>query len=681
MTTARIEEIRLILIALLAMMLLGAQPFVQRASARAQEQPAAEVAGDIDVTGYKVAAELVPDTNTLRATTAVTYRALKASRSVTFELNGSLRVTAVRGSDGKPLQFAQDTLDRFEVRVDLGQVTSPGQTVTLTFDYAGQLVTAEGGPLPDRRLAYVGPEGAYLHYASRWFPFHEYGADRATMETQVTMPSAWKLAAHSDRPAVSAAGKTPGTTVHTIAETSPVLPGTIAAAPYILIPVQTAGVSVDFYASAGSESAAQGLAEEAVQILDFYNRTFGPYTFGNRLAIAQIDDESLDMLSGAGVMLVSSGAVKRGRENLLEDFGRQIAMQWWGQAVGLRSFDSTWLAQGLAEYSSYMYQAKDVTQSGADALLAELSERALAYEGEASISQAPAQLNDQTPAFRSIVLYKGAYVFHMLRSVLGDDKFAALLREHYSRNKGRNVAIADFERLATQTAGQDLRWFFGLWIESTGVPEFAWEYTILKTKAGDWRVRGTLKTNLEGFRLPVDVLVSAPGGEERITLNFNGLTSADFVASSKGGSPTLIVDPDRRILRSSDSIRTAVVVRRGIQEMQEGNYVEAEGRLKDAIKLAPRSSWAWYNLGLLYIRQANHQKAIEAYSQALLGDLEPKWLEVWSYIYRGNAYDALGQRDRAVAEYDKAIENGNDYDKAQEAAQKYKAEPYRAPSR
>lgn len=684
MTTARIESFRLILIALMAMMLLGLQPMQQQAFAQdpqAQSKPAAEVTGDIDITNYSIDAEFVPESNTLRATTNVTFRSLKQSRSATFELNGALRVTAVRGPDGAALQFAQDTLDEYVVKVDLGQVTTVGQELTLSFDYAGQLVTAEGGPIPDRRLAYVGPEGSYLHYASRWFPFHEYGADRATMTVRMTVPSSWKIAAHSETPIASAPGKTPGTTLYTIAETSPVLPGSIAAGPYIQIPVQTAsGTSVEFYAYAGSEAAAQQMAEETVQILDFYSKTFGPYAFGSKFIIAQIDDESLDLLPGAGIEFIATGAIKRGRENLIQDFARQIALQWWGQAVGLRSFDSTWLAQGLAQYSAYLYQAKDLTQSGVDGLLAEMSERALSYENEASIAQAPSLLNDQTPAFRSVVIYKGAYVFHMLRSVMGDNKFFGLLRDYYARYKGKNVTIADFERLATQFAGENLRWFFGLWVESTGVPEFTWDYTILRTKDNTWRVRGTLKTNLEGFRMPVDVLVSSAGGDERVTLNFNGQTAADFLASPKGGSPTLIIDPDRKLLRVSDSIRTAVVVRRGIQEMQEGNYIEAENKLRDAIKLAPRSSWAWYNLGLLYMKQANSQKALDAFSSALTGDLDPKWIEVWSYIYRGNAYDALGQRDRAIAEYDKAIETGDDYDQAQDAAQRYKAEAYKGPT-
>ena len=680
MTTDRIEEIRLFLIALVAMMLLGMQP-AGRVAYAAQQPATAEVVGDIDISAYKVDVELLPETNTLQATSTVAFRALKPSQSVTFELNGSLRVSGVRGADGKPLQHVQDTLDEYTLKIDMGQMLTAGQQYQVTVDYGGQLVTAEGGPLPDRRLAYVGPDGAYLHYASRWFPFHEYGADRATFEARVTIPSNWKLAANSDTPLAAAAGKQPGTATFTVTKSFPALPGTLAAGPYIVVPVMVNnGPGVEFYAKPGSEAAAQRIAEETIQILDFYHKTFGPYAFGDRLVMAQIDDESLDALAGAGIELISAGSIKRDLDVLRQDLARQIALQWWGQAVGLKSFDSTWISQGLAHYSAVLYQAKNEPSAGLDAILSELGERALSYESETSIVQAPSLLNDQTPAFRSIVLYKGAYVFHMLRGTMGDDKFIAFLRDYYARNKGKNVSIADFERQATAAHGQDLRWFFGQWVESTGVPEFTWDYTILRTAGGEYRVRGTLKQSVDGFRMPVDVLVTSEGGEERVTLNFNGQPSADFLATSKGGSPTLIVDPDRKILRVSESIRTAVVVRRGIQEMLEGNYVDAENRLRDAIKLSPRSSWAWYNLGLLYIRQANSQKAIDAFTQALNGDMEPRWIEVWSYIYRGNAYDALGQRDRAVAEYDKTIENGTDYDGSQEAAQRYRAEPYRLPT-
>ena len=60
---------------------------------------------------------------------------------------------------------------------------------------------------------------------------------------------------------------------------------------------------------------------------------------------------------------------------------------------------------------------------------------------------------------------------------------------------------------------------------------------------------------------------------------------------------------------------------------------------------------AQYNLGLLYVTQRNWNKALDAFDQGLGGALRPDWIEVWSYIYRGNCWDMIGQRERAVAEF------------------------------
>ena len=278
------------------------------------------------------------------------------------------------------------------------------------------------------------------------------------------------------------------------------------------------------------------MPKSASEILDFYGRTFGPYAFGKRFVIAQIDDQSLPSMNGAGVLLLSSEKVRLPMESLRADLARDIAVQWWGQAVGLRNFDQVWMSLGLAQYSSVLYRAKDASTASVDAMLSELGESALAYEAEASITQAPSQLNDQTPAFRSVVMDKGAYVFHMLKVTFGDDKFYRLLRDMYDRERGRNVTIAGFERQVSAAAGQDLRWFFGLWVDSTGVPEFAWDYSVLRTASGGWRVRGTLRQSIEGLRMPVDVLVSSPGGDERLTLRFDGSKAADFVAEPKADS-------------------------------------------------------------------------------------------------------------------------------------------------
>ena len=265
----------------------------------------------------------------------------------------------------------------------------------------------------------------------------------------------------------------------------------------------------------------------------------------------------------------------------------------------------------------------------------------------------------------------------MLRGTIGDDKFFNAIKSYYGTYKGQSANIEDFEATVDKASGQKMRAFFGLWIDSTGVPEFKTEYTILRTKGGKFRVRGTLRQNMDSFRGPVTVQVEAEGGREaNQTLDLRG-TSADFDIETEAKPLEVVVDPENRYLRTSDALKVAVVVRRGIQAFQHEEYGEAEQQLRQAIKLSPRSSLAWYNLGLLYFEQRNWSKARDAFTQAIDGDLEPSWIEVWSYIKRGNSYDAEDNRERAVAEYDKAISNGSDYNGAQKAAERYKGQPYK----
>ncbi|HJQ25918.1 MAG TPA: M1 family aminopeptidase, partial [Blastocatellia bacterium] len=607
----------------------------------------------------------------------VTMKALKQTQSAVLEMNGSLTVNSVKAADGKTaLQFIQDKVNELNVKVNLGKLYEVNTEITLTFDYSGPLATPEGGPLPDTRLAYVGPEQAYLFYAARWFPFHGYAADRATSEISITVPKNWTVAGHSSNPVTPVTGKD-GRPTFTFVETQPVLPGSFAAGQFITRTINAGGMQIDVFVLPGSENRAQEFGQEVAQIFQFYNTRFGPYAYGNRYVVAQVDDETLDNYSAAGITFLPHKTLAAEKSLPIDQLAREVAYQWWGQAVGLKNFDDAWLSQGLAEYSSLLYRESQETAAEFRESLAEMIELALAYEQEASIARAPAQLNDQSPAYKSVVFYKGAYVYHMLRGTIGDDKFFNLLKTYYSTYKGQNANIDDFEALADKVTGQKLRGFFGMWVDSTGVPEFKTEYTILRTKEGKFRVRGTVRQNMDSFRGPVTVAIESEGGREsKDTLDMRG-TSADFDLATEGKPLEVVVDPENRYLRTSDALKVGVVVRRGIQAAQREEYAEAEEQYRQAIKLSPRSSLAWYNLGLLYMEQRNWQKARDAFTQALDGDLEPSWIEVWSYIKRGNTYDADDNRERAVAEYDKAISNGNDYNGAQKAAERYKGQPYK----
>src|SRR5262245_8353848 len=504
-----------------------------------------EQASPIDVTRYKINAELLPDSHTLKAQTLVTFKALKQTQSAVLEMNGSLTISSVKGPDGKPLQFVQDRVNEFNVKINLGQLYQAGSDITLTFDYAGPLATPEGGPIADTRLAYIGPEGSYLFYASRWFPFHGYAADRATSDISLTVPANWSVAGHSASPVVATPNKD-GRKTFRFVETQPVLTGSFAAWQFITKTINSSGVQLDLAVLPGSEARLQEFGQEIAQIVQFYNTKFGPMMLGTRYVVTEIDDDTLDYYAGAGIEFISHKTLVSDKLLPIDDLAREIAYQWWGQAVGLKSFDFAWLSQGLAEYSAVMYRESQQSPAEFHETLAEIIELALAFEQEASISRAPSQLNDQSPAYRSVIFYKGAYVYHMLRTTIGDDKFFNLLKTYYSNYKGKNAGIGDFESLADQISGQKLRGFFAMWIDSTGVPEFKVDYSIIRTKEGKFKVRGTVRQNMDSFRGPVGVALEAEGGREtKTTVDMHG-TSADFDLSSEGKPLEVVVDPENR---------------------------------------------------------------------------------------------------------------------------------------
>ena len=681
---------------------------------------------EIDVQHYKIDAELLPAEQKLRARAEVTFVPQSETRSAVFEMNGSLTISKVTlkpslasptistlppkptnttpaltrqaqstrpGQKPSPttatpkpttpapksstpaatstttppgdLQFVQDNRENMNVRVDLGSVVPAKQPITIVFEYEGALESPQGGPLQNARLAYVGNQGSYLFYAARWFPFHEYAADRSTYQITLTVPKDMTAVGYSEQPVIGTPVPT-NKTAFTFVSTKPVLPGNFAAAQYIAKPYNLGGLTVDVYAKVGDEKGADHVAQIVGKHLEYYSSKFGSYAFGNRFIVAETDEDTLEAYSGAGILFLNPKAFATGNEELL---ARETAYQWWGQTVGIKSFDDAWLMQGLGQFSGLMYLKDNSNETQFQQAMQAEMEKGLAFEQSSSIRNAPKQLDDQSSAFRSVVYYKGAVVFNMLRQLMTEQKFDAFLKTYYAQQAGKNVGIDDFETIASKAAGRNLRSFFGQWVDSTGVPEFRSDWRMLRLKDG-FRVPGTVKQEIEAFEMPIEVVLKTEAGAEKQELVMKG-TSADFDIITKSKPIDIIIDPDSKLMRNSDELRQSVVVRRGIEHVKEMEYLEAEQQFNAAIKLNRGNSWAWYNLGLLCMLQRNYQKALDSFDQALNGNLRPDWVEVWSYIYRGNAWDAIDQRERAIAEYNKAISNGSNYDNAQAIAQKF----------
>jgi hypothetical protein len=652
-----------------------------------------------DVTNYVIDVSLAPTERKLNATVDVTYTPLEDTRTVSFELNGSLKIdtitrlnapVAVTLPASKPVKgvvatkpaasvgqvtFVQDQVGTSDlgpsVRIDLGDSVTKGTPVTLRFKYGGVLDGPAGGPLLTKRLAFVGETQGYLMYAARWFPFHDYAADLATSDITITVPGGFQVVGYSDSPSTNSGGK------QRFVQSKPALLGNFAYAKYVNKSMNFGDYKLQFYTRPGMDTAVAAFGETLGKALSYYTKKFGAPDSGKALTVVQIDDESLDFYAAPGMLFISSRQFDQPREFTVERLEREAAYQWWGQSVGLKSFDDAWLSQGLAEYCAFSFRENESDGAKLDDLRRELLEKSLTFEQTASLLRAPSNLDDQSTAYQYIMYGKGAFVFILLRETLGAQKFDQLLKNYLQDFRGKNASIDDFEKLTTKIAGQNMRYFFARWVESTGVPEFTSDYLILRTKGGKFVTRGTVKQNYDNLRLPVDVQLRSEGeqGLKTVKVDMDD-ASSDFNIESAGKPLGVIIDPDYKLLRISPDLRVSSIARRGIEQFKEGNYVEAQQQFEAALKLDRSNSWIYYHLGLLFLEQRNYDLAIDNFKATLSGNLSPAWLSVWSNIKMGNAYDAKGDRTRAVAAYKRAENLGDNYDNAQDSVKKYMATPY-----
>lgn len=659
-----------------------------------------------DISDYKIDVQISPTENKLTATADVTLTPASETRNIAFEMNGSLNIESitrvqreftqlpsptttkpttkptpkpVTTSSQNQVTFVQDRVGVSDlgpsVKVDIGETVAAGTPVTLRFKYSGILVSAEGGPLLTKRLAYVGANNGYLMYAARWFPFHDYAADRATSDITISIPNGYTLAGYSDLPVTNAGGK------YRFVQNKPALIGNFSYDRYTTKSLRFGEYELQFYTKAANEALVSQYGETLGRALDFYTKKYGVPNGGKKLIVAQIDDDSLEYYSAQGMIFMANRLFDESRESVDERLQREAALQWWGLTVGLKSFDDAWLSQGLAEYSAFSLRESTISGAQLENLRRELLEKALTFEQTASLIRAPSNLDDQSTAYQYIMFAKGAMVYKLLRDTLGEQKFNQLIRTFLDRYRDKAASVEDFEKLTGEIAGQPMRYFFARWVEGTGVPEFKADYLIIRTRGGKFITRGTVRQNYDNLRLPLEVQLRSEGGDglKTVTVQIDE-ASADFNIESDGKPIEVIIDPNYKILRISDDLKISSIARRGIEQFKDGNYVEAQQQFEAALKLDRSNAWIYYHLGLLFLQQRNYDLAIDNFKAVrdlgAQGVARPNWLYVWSLIKMGNAYDAKGDRARATDAYDKASALGDNYDNAQEAVQKYKATPY-----
>ncbi len=630
------------------------------AAASAQERRAR-----IRVENYAIDAEVQPATQALIAIAQVRFVPLdNNTSSATFELNNALNISRVVDDKGAQINDTRNQQDS-TVRMSFDQPLSKGQPVTLKFTYEGRLSGTEDSPVYGIKFAAIHPDYAFLLYPARWFPVSGYTTDRFTADLHITVPSGYEVLGSGIDTHQAAGDKV----VYSFHFDHPSFPGSIAVVRDPAAKVSAEGVTSTLYFRGDEKAMAQQYGEQIGQMMTYFTGEFGLPPFAN-LTVVETENGAPNGYAAPGMIFLNPHAI--GRQVGSKLLANQISRQWWEELVSPATRNHLWLTNGLAAYSELLWTEHTAGPGALESQFRDDAVEALTVDNIPVIQSA--RMEDYSPELWALTGSKGAAVLHMLRFVIGDKAFMQTLKEYATRYSWKSATTEDFRKVAQDVSKEDLGYFFIQWIESSGAPEFKLEYTIYRTQKG-FRVMGKVAQDMDTFRMPVDLKIETEGNPEEKRVEVVG-TSSEFSVDCFGKPKNVIIDPDRRLLRFNNQVRTAVAIRRGEQFMEVGEFSDALKEYQKALENNRNSSMAHYRIAEVYFMQNNYQSAANSFRDALNDDLEPKWVEVWAHIHLGMIFDITGQRDRAVNEYNLAVRTKDNTQNAQEEAAKYLKTPY-----
>jgi Peptidase family M1 domain len=628
---------------------------------------AAPVKVQMQITGYVISADLDPAVNRLSATADVTFTALEELSNPTFELNNGLQITKATDPKGQPLECERLTANS-TVRCSPATPLPKGATSTYHFEYSGTLKDADTSPVEGIKLASVEDPISILLYPGRWFPMTGLFTNRFTSEMHIRVPGDERVIGSGS--GVAAPKSLPGNrTEFTFKWAKPGFPGTIIAGKF-LDPIVAGNMRV--YVTEKRKEFAHDFASQATREYLYLSGTFGQLA-SPHMNLVELPDDAVSASWAPEITAIAGNRIAARNEQRL--LSNTLGHQWWGGQVSPATMNDAWITNGMSRYAELMYLEDSSGKNAFQAAITDISAGALAYDTEPLTTIG--RLDPFSPQFQSMTLEKGAMIFHMLRWEMGDEVFNKFLRTLLTQYAEKSIRTSNVESAAQTQSSLELTAFFAQWLDGTGAPSFTNKYSVFRL--GDnkgFRTIGGIDQDLDLFRMPVELRIETDGKTEIRRVDVSG-NDSHYSIETFGRPRRINIDPDNWLLKSTPDLAVRVAVLRGQQQVAQGDLTAALVEYQKALDANKNSSLAAYRIGEIFFMQRNYQSAANSFRDALRGDGDPKWVEVWSHIELGRIFDVTGQRDRAVNEYRLAVQTNDNTQGAVNEARALMQNPYK----
>ncbi len=286
------------------------------------------------------------------------------------------------------------------------------------------------------------------------------------------------------------------------------------------------------------------------KMIEIFAEKFGEYPFiKEKYGHAECD-------FGGGMEHQTCTSLGSFSENVI---AHELAHQWFGDMVTCKDWNNIWLNEGFASYSECIYREEIYGKEDFKKYVSNFMNNYAVYAG-GSIYIPDNYLNNIGYVFDSRRTYKkAAIVLHMLRGIIGDDKFFETLKA-YAKEPGityNTASTEDFKRVAEKVSGQDLDYFFDQWIYGEGFPTYTFGWNYKNTSADNYTLTLMAKqetnSNPQFFTMPIQVTYKT-NKETKTTTIFNDRQSQKWEIPVVGEPIEVLFDHDNWILKKVDAV-------------------------------------------------------------------------------------------------------------------------------
>ncbi|HMB97382.1 MAG TPA: M1 family metallopeptidase [Balneolaceae bacterium] len=518
-----------------------------------------------DVKHYKLDLKINPADSTISGHTDLSAEIVSPTNRIALDLHPDMKISRIEWlnwSDISELPFSRAGSDK-KFMIHFPATLQPGENISIRIYYEGKPRVA---PNPPWDGGFVWSETSagepWISVANQttgawlWWPNKDHPSDKPdSVNLHFTLPEGLKVASNGRLQEVSV--KEDGWVRWSWHVSTPINNYNISvnAAPYEILTdtyQSIAGDEIEMTFWVLPEFLEQGkdLFPQFAEQLRFMEELAGPYPFrADKFGVVHTPYLGMEHQT-----IISYGANFEddnlfGLNNEFDDlFQHELAHEWWGNLVSVWDWSDFWIHEGFGTYMQALY-AEHLNGKREYQKTMELFRQRI----NSSSPVAPLRTMTTTEITEGNrggdVYYKGAWILHTLRYLIGDDHFFESLRrfaypdpameEQIDGSQVRFVTSEDYIKITEKISGIELGWFFDLYLRESELPELVHEVTDQQKLKLRWELPGDRR-----FPMPLDVSIN--GKTERIIID--GKTEIAIKQNAE-----VDIDPENRVLKKEKS--------------------------------------------------------------------------------------------------------------------------------